>query len=738
MNRSDSSGVGAWRRRVFSPVGALGALVLAATGTESHQVVGADDAVAAPPEASFQKVTLNGAPGEPIGLVVLPDGRVLHTTRGGRIFLHDPATGFNRVVATIPVYQHDEEGLQGIAIDPAFEQNHWLYVVYSPVLDTPSDDPATPFVNEGDAPLTGSEADFARFRGIMQLSRFRLSGDELVLGSEQRILEVPVDRGICCHVGGQIDFDARGNLYLSTGDDTNPFATDYAPIDERLDQNPAFDAQRSSANTNDLRGKLLRIRVNEDGSYSTPPGNLFPRGLPGTRPEIYAMGLRNPFRFSVDRRRGVVYLADYSPDAIEPDPLRGPAGQGKWTIIRAPGNYGWPYCATRELPYIDVDFATGESGAPFDCGAPVNDSPRNTGMRRLPKVTQPEVWYGALPSAEFPELGTGGVAPMAGPAFQYRPGSSSRVQWPRYFDGTPIFYEWARDQLFEVRLDRSGGLDQLRPLLSPAVVQNPIDMEFGPDGALYVLEYGDGYFSENPEARLSRVDYVQGNFTPVPVVTASALFGQRPLTVQLSSAGTADPDGDAITLEWDFDADGVVDSVAPAPSVTFEENGQFAPTLRVIDSTGRSATSSARIVVGNTPPVVTFVEPVLGQPFEFGQSVRFEVSVSDDQPVDCDRVLVEHALVHDEHAHGLSTAQGCTGVFQTQALDAGHADAAFIGAGFRATYVDAPADPGVPALTTQVVTFLVPPELLPSADAGSPAAPAATDAGAPPSDSEAP
>src|SRR5688572_14219530 len=52
-----------------------------------------------PLDSSFQKVTLNGAPGEPIGLVVLPDGRVLHTTRGGRVLLHDPATGFNRVVA---------------------------------------------------------------------------------------------------------------------------------------------------------------------------------------------------------------------------------------------------------------------------------------------------------------------------------------------------------------------------------------------------------------------------------------------------------------------------------------------------------------------------------------------------------------------------------------------------------------------------------------------------------------
>jgi cytochrome c len=65
---------------------------------------------------------------------------------------------------------------------------------------------------------------------------------------------VPADRGICCHVGGQIDFDGRGNLFLSTGDDTNPFFSDgYAPLDDRPGRNPAFDARRSSGNTNDLR-----------------------------------------------------------------------------------------------------------------------------------------------------------------------------------------------------------------------------------------------------------------------------------------------------------------------------------------------------------------------------------------------------------------------------------------------------------------------------------------------------
>jgi cytochrome c len=65
------------------------------------------------------------------------------------------------------------------------------------------------------------------------------------------------------------------------------------------------------------------------------------------------MGLRNPFRFAVNRSNGDVYLGDYSPDAGAANPQRGPAGQGRWMLIKRPANYGWPYCATPDMPYVD-------------------------------------------------------------------------------------------------------------------------------------------------------------------------------------------------------------------------------------------------------------------------------------------------------------------------------------------------------------------------------------------------
>ena len=65
-------------------------------------------------------------------------------------------------------------------------------------------------------------------------------------------------------------------------------------------------------------------------------------------------------------------------------------------------------------------------------------------------MTQPDVWYTYAPSAEFPELGTGGIGPMAGPAYQFDAKATkgkNPTAWPAYYDGVPLFYEWTRDYI---------------------------------------------------------------------------------------------------------------------------------------------------------------------------------------------------------------------------------------------------------------------------------------------------
>jgi cytochrome c len=651
---------------------------------------------APPPDSEFEKVTLNDLPGEPMDLAVLPDGRVLHTTRPGELWLHNPQTGRNTLAATFNVYRHDEEGLQSVALDPNFSANGWVYVYYSPPLDTPVDDPVTP-VNEGDAPFFGTPEDFAPYRGLIRLSRFRLTGARLDMRSEQQIIDVPVDRGICCHVGGDIVFDSAGNLILSTGDDTNPFESDgYSPIDERPNRNPAFDAQRTAANTNDLRGKVLRIHPGQRGGYSIPAGNLFPPGTANTRPEIYAMGLRNPFRIEINHENDDIYVGDYSPDNRNANPLRGPAGHGKWFVLREPGNYGWPYCATDALPYVDYDFATGVSGAAFDCAHPVNESPHNTGLRELPAVQHPDVWYSYTLSAEFPELGStppGGIGPMGGPAYDFDAAKASPPAWPAYYDGVPLFYEWTRDYIKEFRLNAAGELDAIRPVLptlASPTLDNGMDLEFGPEGALYTLEYGDGFFSENPDAQLARIDYIgpNGNHAPKVKVAASPTKGLPRLTVSFSSAGTTDPDGDQLSYAWYLDDNDDVDSTAPNPTFTYRKAGVYQATLKVTDEHGRSASSYVEITVGNQAPVVELTtSPAPGEPFTFGQTVTYSVNVSDEDAIDCSRVQVYYIVGHDTHGHPISTTAGCTGTIQTTVPE-GH-DPSEITAVFVAQYTDA-------------------------------------------------
>ncbi|HEY0637355.1 MAG TPA: ThuA domain-containing protein [Pseudonocardiaceae bacterium] len=643
-------------------------------------------------DESFDQVTLamgEEKTGEPIALAVLPDRRVLHTSRDGRVWLTTPEATTS-LAASVPVYTHDEDGLQGIAIDPDFESNRWVYLYYAPPLDTPA----------GDAPTDGPPGTFDPWNGYNQLSRFRFLDDgTLDLASEQRILQVPANRGICCHAGGEIDFDAAGNLYLSTGDDTNPFASDgYTPIDERATRNPAFDAQRTSANSNDLRGKVLRITVGADGTYTVPAGNLFAPGTERTRPEIYAMGFRNPFRFAVDRATGVLYLGDYGPDAGAANPGRGPGGTVEFNRITGPGNFGWPYCTGDQLAYVDYQFPSGPSGATFDCAAPVNDSPNNTGLRQLPPAQAAWLPYDG---ASRPEFGSGSESPMGGPVYDFDPALASPTKFPEYYDGKVFLHEWERSWIKAVTLAGDGSAEKIDPFFDSMTLVRPMNLEFGPDGSLYVLDYGTGYFGGSPESAVYRIDYTQGTRAPRVRLSADPTSGQAPLTVRFDPAGTEDPDGDPITYAWDFTGDGTVDSTEPGPvEHTYTANGTYTARLTVSDSTGRDSVATVRIVVGNTAPTVVLDPPPNGGVFSFGDRVPFRVTVTDPEDganIDCSRVVVEYILGHDDHGHPLSRATGCEGELLTVA-DEGHGPEANVFGVVNATYTDGGAN-GQPALT---------------------------------------
>jgi glucose/arabinose dehydrogenase len=678
-----------WRKAVALFSGALLAGASLTLAVPQAGAAVADEGSAREPSIAedFQQVTLargEAEVGEPMSLAVLPDRSVLHTSRDGELRITD-AAGNTRLAGKLDVYTHDEEGLQGIGVDPGFVTNRFIYLYYAPPLNTPP----------GDAPTTGTAADFVPFEGVNRLSRFVLRPDgTLDTASETKILDVPASRGLCCHVGGDIDFDAAGNLYLSTGDDTNPFQSDgFTPIDERPERNPAFDAQRSSGNTNDLRGKILRIKVNADGTYSVPDGNLFAPGTAGTRPEIYAMGFRNPFRFSVDQATGILYVGDYGPDAGAADPSRGPAGQVEFARVTGPGNYGWPYCTGDNDPYVDYDFATRQSGAAFDCDAPKNTSPHNTGLTDLPPAQAAWIPYDG---GSVPEFGTGSESPMGGPVYHYDPTLDSPVKFPEAYDGNFFAGEFGRRWIKRIASDSAGTVQSINAF--PWTGTQVMDMAFGPDGALYVLDYGTAWFGGDDNSALYRIENATDGHSPVAQAAADRTSGQAPLRVRFSSAGTTDQDGDALTYSWDF-GDGTTSTEAH-PTHRYRTNGTYTATVTAKDPSGRTGSASVRVVVGNTAPTVVLQTPKDGQLFSFGDAIPFTVKATDpeDRVIDCSKVKVTFILGHDTHGHPVTSANGCTGTLQTSA-DGGHDDDANIFGVIDAEYTDGGGG-GQEALTT--------------------------------------
>jgi PKD repeat protein len=313
---------------------------------------------------------------------------------------------------------------------------------------------------------------------------------------------------------------------------------------------------------------------------------------------------------------------------------------------------------------------------------------------------------------------------MAGPAYQFDRVTSQRggphaTAWPAYYDNVPLFYEWTRDYVKEFRLNAArDDVIEINDVLATFDLQNPMDLEFGPNGSLYVLNYGNGFFGQNqPGAELVRIDYVgapnragkgpQGNKAPSVTASADETFGLSPLTVSFS-ADADDPEGQRLSYAWDFDGDGTIDARGADASFTYDENGVYNATVTVTDQFRRSSSDYVEIVVGNTPPTIEFVTPQDGDTFSFGDAVPYEVSVTDDTEVDCSRVQVTYTLGHDTHGHPQSTAFGCSGTITTT-LAQGHEGEDNLSGVFSASYTDAPGD-GLPSLTAtdQVVLTPVP------------------------------
>ncbi len=429
--------------------------------------------------SAYDEVILTTELTDPMEIDITSDGRVFIVEWAGTVKIWEPETGKMRVIGWLPVDKKIEDGLLGLALDPNFDENQWIYIYYSAISDEPK---------------------------VNRLSRFVYNGHMLDMDSEISILEVPVQRIKCCHSGGSIQFDKDGLLYLSTGDNSGGDRDSPDPDLRRM-----ADQGRSSANTNDLRGKILRIKPEPDGTYTIPEGNLFQAGSLH-RGEIYSMGHRNPFRISIDDSTGWVYWGDVGPGLVD--------GWDEFNQAKEPGFYGWPLFTGYNDPYPHYHQAEQEYVQP-DVTRPINESKYNTGAHELPPALPAWIRYYYGPSEEYPELGAGGLNPMAGPIFHFDQASALDTALPPYYNGKVMIYEWMRNWVKIVSLDEDGSVLKIDPFLPGNDYIRPMDIEVGPRGQLYIIEWGDQFWGSNANAQLVRLDYYGSSNQPDPAVPES-------------------------------------------------------------------------------------------------------------------------------------------------------------------------------------------------------------------------
>ncbi|HWK06363.1 MAG TPA: PQQ-dependent sugar dehydrogenase [Puia sp.] len=571
----------------------------------------------APEEDRFTKTPVTmGEFFEPTEMTILPNLDILVAQRRGEIMLYKSSTKTVKQAGYLDVYwktKHTpgvnaEEGLLGIQMDPGFKTNHFVYIYYSPA-DT----------------------------SVNRLSRFTLTGDSIDTKSEKIILQLYSQREICCHTGGSIAFGQDNTLFVSTGDNSTPFdepntpypSHGYAPLDDRPGH-LQYDSRRGAGNTNDLRGKILRIKLNPDGSYNIPEGNLFPKGEPKTRPEIYIMGDRNPYRISVDKKNGYLYWGEVGPDANQ-DSLetRGPRGYDEVNQARKAGFFGWPYFVGNNYAYHVHDYATDANGPAFDPAHPVNDSRNNTGLRELPSAQPAFIWYPYAESPDFPAVGSGGRCAMAGPVF-YSDLYPQETRMPDYYNGKFIMYDFTRCWFKAVTLLPNGDFDKMEPFMEHTKFNSPIDAEMGPDGKLYILEYGNGWFSKNADAGISRIDFNGGNRSPkISEITIDKTSGDLPLKITVT-VEAKDPENDKLRYIWDLGNGVKKETDGPKLEYTLTTAGDYAISVEVKDDKSEPAISSkVNVYAGNEAPSVSIALKG-NKTFYFpGTPVAYKIDIED-------------------------------------------------------------------------------------------------------------
>jgi glucose/arabinose dehydrogenase len=501
-----------------------------------------------------------------------PDGRIFIGQKDGNVKVVE-----NGALLPTPYYtisnlnNYGDRGLIGLALDPQFASNGYVYLSYSWDSDP---------TNIG-GPKTAQ---------IIRVNAATPSGDVASAGSKLVLLGTTVGTPAnpscenfattadcipsdgLSHSVGNLKFGPDGKLYIATGDGAS-----YSTVDPL--------ALRSQ-DINRLSGKILRV---DPATGLGLPDNPFYNGTPSaTRSKVWAYGVRNDFRFN---------FKPGTPNTI----VSGEVGWDTWEEINVvtPGvNLGWP-C-------YEGNFQQPGYAAFAQC--------------------QSLYAAGGTTFGIYTWDHSAGTAAAVGGAFSGDSSSTPPNTYKASYQDTYWFADYAVNTISTLKLDASNNLVPGSVQLFTPAADGPVDLETGPDGDIYYMSIGAG--------ELRHIRFVGDNRPPVPVTSSSApLFGVAPVTVSFSSAGTSDPDTGQtaqLTYDWDF-GDGSAHSALPNPSHQYTTTGNKTATLTVTDPYQLSATSTLVIQVGNTPPTATISTPADLSNYDIGDLISFTGSATDTQ-----------------------------------------------------------------------------------------------------------
>jgi uncharacterized repeat protein (TIGR01451 family) len=596
----------------------------------------------------------------PTAIRFAADGRIFVAEKSGRIKVFSNLNDSTPdLFADLSANVHNfwDRGMLGLALDPGFTTGRpYVYVLYTfdaPIGGSPptwGDTCPTPPGPTGDGCVVSA-----------RLSRLTANGNQMT-GPEQVLINDWCQQ-YPSHSIGSLAFGGDGALYVSGGDGASfnfaDWGQDGNPLNPCGDPPGGVGAQLSppTAEGGALRSQDLRtpfdplhpsdptsldgaiLRINPDTGQGMPDNPLAGSSDPNER-RIIAHGLRNPFRITIRPGTSEVWFGDVGWNTWEEiNRIADPLGFVE--------NFGWP-C------YEGVGHQPGYDSANLNICE--NLYAQGTGFDVPPHYAPPYYTYNhsakVVPGESCPPNpdGTGASSSTAGVAF-YTGGP-----FPDSYDGALFFADYSRDCIW-VMFPGTNGLpnpNNKATFVAPAA--NPVDLQVGPDGALYYPDFDGG--------TIRRIAYA-ANQPPIASATGSPTNGPAPLTVNFNGSGSSDPEGGPLAYAWDLDGDGAFDdSTAVQPTYTYTQPGTYNARLRVTDNQNQSATSApVAISANNTPPTGTIDAPAAGTTWKVGDLISFDGSATDPQQGTLpDSALSWELIMHhcpsDCHTHVIQTWLG--------------------------------------------------------------------------------